>query len=312
MMMKVFNNCILMGLVLFLMACQESVLLQGLDQKNANDVLVMLSKNGVKATREAVTKQQQTTYTLKVDSADGARARELLVVNNLPREKELGLSGICKDAGLIPTPKTEKCREMLAIKGEVINSLQSIPGVVSADVVLNIPDKQEFADENTPQQRPTASVVVQVGNWADQEVFSESKIQQFVANAVSGLDTRDVAVIISRIGLPADKGWDGSHDGSVTELDSEEVIAGEEESDSESGSDVTVGGLSMDSASAAKFRLIASGVLIVFVLLAGALIFMLIKMVKNRQSSQVVTTALKPVLPEKNDMDQLVDAAAKD
>lgn len=301
-----------MGLVLFLMACQESVLLQGLDQKNANDVLVMLSKNGVKATREAVTKQQQTTYTLKVDSADGARARELLVVNNLPREKELGLSGICKDAGLIPTPKTEKCREMLAIKGEVINSLQSIPGVVSADVVLNIPDKQEFADENTPQQRPTASVVVQVGNWADQEVFSESKIQQFVANAVSGLDTRDVAVIISRIGLPADKGWDGSHDGSVTELDSEEVIAGEEESDSESGSDVTVGGLSMDSASAAKFRLIASGVLIVFVLLAGALIFMLIKMVKNRQSSQVVTTALKPVLPEKNDMDQLVDAAAKD
>ena len=301
-----------MGLVLFLMACQESVLLQGLDQKNANDVLVMLSKNGVKATREAVTKQQQTTYTLKVDSADWARARELLVVNNLPREKELGLSGICKDAGLIPTPKTEKCREMLAIKGEVINSLQSIPGVVSADVVLNIPDKQEFADENTPQQRPTASVVVQVGNWADQEVFSESKIQQFVANAVSGLDTRDVAVIISRIGLPADKGWDGSHDGSVTELDSEEVIAGEEESDSESGSDVTVGGLSMDSASAAKFRLIASGVLIVFVLLAGALIFMLIKMVKNRQSSQVVTTALKPVLPEKNDMDQLVDAAAKD
>ncbi len=286
-------------LLLFLVACQEAILLQDLDQKNANDVLVVLSKNGIQAQKEAVLKQQATSWTIKVSAEDEQKAREILVASNLPRQKELGLSGICKEAGLIPTPKTEKCREMLALKGEIINSLQSVPGVISADIVINMPDKQDFPDENTPQQRPTASVVLQVGDMPDPESFPESKIQQFVANAVTGMDMRDVVVMVSRLApiVPLEKKALGIED------EASEPALGEEDNDEAVDANlVSVGGIEMNEESAGKFKLFAGVILFLFVLLSGGLITLLLKMARSRQKTGGAEShALQAVLSDKSD-----------
>lgn len=299
---------------LFLAACQETILLQEMDQKNANDVLVVLAKNGIKAKKEAIIRQQETTWTLKVKNDDEQQARELLVANNLPRQRELGLSGICKEAGLIPTPKTEKCREMLAIKGEIINSLQSIPGVVSADVVVNIPDKEDFPDEKAIQKRPAASVVLQVGDMAPSDMFTESKVQQFVANSVTGMDMRDVVVIISRAGdyygTVQTQGIVAPNP-EITEPVTESLTEVTAESPVESAELVSIAGIQMNPDSAKKFKMVAGILLFCFVLLSIALIALLMRTARFRQSgSSLEHASPRAALPEKVQMDQLVESTA--
>ena len=109
------------------------------------------------AKKEKEVRQQEIYWNITVSSGDEALARSILVANHLPRIRQGGLRGICEKPGMIVTEKFEKCQEILALKGEIINALESVPGVVSADVVLNLPDKEEFPDEDTPSARPTWS-----------------------------------------------------------------------------------------------------------------------------------------------------------
>lgn len=185
--------------VLLLSGCGRVELYQNLTEEDANEMLVLLSENGIKASKKKEVSQNVTSYSIEVREGDMVKARSLLVRHNLPRRKELGLTGVYKEKGLIPTPDEQKARFLLALKGEIINSLERIPQIVDADVVLNVPTKDEFADaEVRHHQRPTASVVLKVKPLAEGVApLAESKVQQFVANAVEGMNPRDVTVVIT-------------------------------------------------------------------------------------------------------------------
>lgn len=296
-------------------ACQKVVLLQELEQRDASEIMVLLAKNGIKVDRQSVEKQQQTTWTLNISAADEQRARELLQDNNLPRQKELGLSGVCKETGLIPTPKMEKCRELLALKGEIINSLQTIPGVIDADVVINIPDKEDFPDENTAAPRPSASVVVQVDDSVQgSSALDEEKVKQFVASAITGLDIHDVAVIISHSGKGASPKGDSPKENLTFEdgkgIDpNEEVPVDGTNDESVEEEFVSVGGIEMKEESVNKFKLLISIILILFVVLSGSLIVVLLKLAQSRRGVGFAGRGSNPQLPEKVAVDHLVEEA---
>ncbi len=197
--------CLLLAVSVLLSACGRIELYQNLQEEDANEILVLLSENGIKATKRKEVRQNETFYAIEVREADMVRARSLLLSHNLPRRKELGLTGVYKEKGLIPTPDEQKARYLLALKGEIINSLRRIPQVIDADVVLNVPVKDEFASADAQhEQRPTASAVVRVKpDPSGLNAVTEAKIQQFVANSVEGMNPRDVAVMISY--LPSDE-----------------------------------------------------------------------------------------------------------
>lgn len=300
------------GLILFLIfcsthltACKEKIaIVHDLQERDANEILVVLARHHISATKEKVEKNQTVTWNVKVESEDDMQARSILVANNLPKVRQGGLKGICQDAGLILTPKTEKCREILAYKGEIINSLESIPGVVSADVVLNIPDKEDFPDENMPTPRPTASVTIQyLKDSHGSTVLTEGKVQEFVANGVSGLDARDVTVILSVVetGLanPATAGNEG-RDSDAQEVmvvgqnqnttpDSQNTQSPESQETIQQDGNIeemtSIGGLKMDEESAKRFKVVAVMFLGLFLLLSIAFIFVLLRMAKMRKQS---------------------------
>lgn len=183
--------------------CRKTDLYHGLSEEEANEILVVLNSQGIDATKVQEVKQQEVFWTIQVDPKRINDAQRVLVDHNLPRKKELGLSGVYKEKGLIPTPDEQKARYLLALKGEIINSLKEIPDVVDADVVLNIPTPDEFASPTAKEKRPTASVVVKARPTdTAQEALSEAKIQQHVANTVENLNPRDVSVIITYIAPP--------------------------------------------------------------------------------------------------------------
>lgn len=296
--LHIFFFVILMTLV----ACQEVAVVHDLNERDANEIYVLLAQNDIKSSKEKFEKNQAVSWTINVADTDEIQARSILVANNLPRVRHGGLEGICKDAGLILTPKTEKCREILAYKGEIINSLESIPGVVSADIVLNIPDKDEFPDPNTPTPRPTASVTVQY-NLADPHVtttLTEGKVQEFVANSVSGLDARDVAVIVTYMQKPVGKTV-VTPDGPTLPIQNdgtEPTVAS-----STGPTDLTeVVGLNMDADSAKKFKVITVVFLILFLFMAVAFIFVLLRMARLRKqaanSTQALSTQTSPTDPK--------------
>ena len=182
-----------------LTACHQKALYHDLNEEEANEILVVLQQNNIPATKVKEVKQNETVWAIEVAEQDLSRAQAILVANNLPRKQELGLSGVYKEKGLIPTPDEQKARYLLALKGEIINSLKKLPEVIDADVVLNVPTKEEFS-KKIDQERPTASVVIKAKSpESGPSSISEQKIQEFVANSIEGMAPRDVSVLISFI-----------------------------------------------------------------------------------------------------------------
>ena len=200
--------------------------------------------------------------------------------NNLPKQRAPGFKEICQEKGLIPTPEEEKCRKLLALKGEIINSLERVPGVIGADVVLNIPEEDEFATETGPAKKPTASAVIQVKEDSSDVTVREVNMQRFISNAVENLDPRDVTVIISRVESP-DKILVQGPEGPA-EAGGEAGVAAPAP-----GTLATIAGLVLHQESLKRFKIYAVVFLILLIGVSAALILNVIKLTKTRQELKV-------------------------
>jgi type III secretory pathway lipoprotein EscJ len=88
------------------------------------------------------------------------------------------------------------------MRGNLINALRKNPDVIDADVVINVPDKEEFGSSDAAQKkRPSASLVIKIRPTAEaQATLTEAKLQRVVASASPDLEPRDVTVIVSYVG----------------------------------------------------------------------------------------------------------------
>jgi type III secretion protein J len=198
---KLLQSTIALMIIVILIGCGGVKLYQNLSEEDANEMLVLLNENNINASKKSETRQNEVFWSVIVGNNDVVRARELLMQHNLPRRRELGLTGVYKEKGLIPTPDEQKARYLLALKGEIINSLERIPDVVDADVVLNLPTKNEFATaEEKAKQRPTASIIIKMKpSETGTPTLTEAKVQEFVANSLEGMNPRDVTVVLTYI-----------------------------------------------------------------------------------------------------------------
>jgi type III secretion protein J len=273
-------TCVLTSLTATLLftSCGKEGLYQELDEPDANEILVVLFQNGIEADKLIVEGTQEVTYSVTVPKKDIQKARKVLVDNNLPRKKELGFSGICKEKGLIPTPEEEKCRRLLALKGEIINSLERIPGVVDADVVLNIPEISEFATpEEVSSKKTSASAVIRVKKNMMSADLQESRVQRFISNSVENLDPRDVAVIISLVSPPEEALAEGP----------KKPLGPKAGPIVSPKSLTTIVGLTLSVESLKRFKIYAVGILMVLLGISAALILNVIKLTKMRQELKV-------------------------
>jgi type III secretion protein J len=279
---KLRSAAILIGLVFLLGACGQEVLQQALTEPEANEILVVLFQNGINASKVMTTGPEGSTYSVTIPKDQIQNARRVLLENNLPRARELGSEGICKEKGLIPTPEEEKCRRLLAKKGDIINSLQRIPGVIDADIVLNVPEINPFNTETQNDIRPTASSVIRVKKSVDGYEVTEARIQQFISKSVENLDPRDVSVIITYIQPPQEILSQGPKSPAAG-LDVNAKLA-------------TIAGLVMKVESVKRFKIFAVIMLVLLLGVSAALILNVIKLTKMRQELKV--SKLNSGLPE--------------
>jgi len=271
----------LVVLLLFVFACGETVVYHNLTEKDANEIVVALYNAGIEAVKKAEKLQNEVVWSVAVDKKYIQEARRILLEQNLPRKEEPGLCGIYKEKQIVPTPDEQKARFLCGVKGDIVNALKSIPEVADVSVVVNMPTPEEFAKDT--EKRPTASVVVKVvPPPSGESVINESKIQQFVANAVEKLNPRDVSVVISYVSSPLQKK-------SVIGLGPTGTgVSTSNTPNSASGEMVKVMGINVSKESSARLKIYLAVFVFILIFLAGAMILNVIRTSKVRREIEAL------------------------
>lgn len=174
----------------FLMACERhEIIVEGLSQNDANEILVVLKDQDITAQKELVSDRKHQSYHIKVGKADIDRALRVLVNNQLPKSYRAGFKDVYPPGsqGLIPTKSDENARLIMAMQGEIEGLLRILPGVVDARVMLFI--------DSGPSPRSASVALIYQGNLKE-ELISTEEIKHLVAAAAGAMSPENIHVVL--------------------------------------------------------------------------------------------------------------------
>ncbi|AEI65878.1 type III secretion system protein [Corallococcus macrosporus] len=228
--------------LLFLTGCHIE-LQHALSEADANEIYVLLSKNGINAKKEKEEGGNEVRFMITVPKADAAQAAELLKLNSLPRPVEKGLAHFAKGS-MVPTATEERAMLLKAMGGEVSNALNQIDGVLEARAIVMIPENNDLTQpENKPM--PSASVFIKYRpGEGGKPPIDTAVVQQFAATAVPELKASAVTVLMTQALPPS------------AETDAESRLQ-------------DVLGLRMTAASASQFKVMFAGAFVLVLAMMG-------------------------------------------
>lgn len=185
----------LLPLALFALACGREEILHGLEESQANQVLVALDEGGVRATKQ---REEGTdgAWRVEVGRSDSARAQQLLAERELPRQRPPGFGEVFGKGSVAPTAVEERALYLHALSGELARSLEGIDGVLAARVHLALPPADPMRLEPSPPPRAAVLVKARPG-WRTRVEQLSPGMQSLVAGAVAGLDPSAVSVVVA-------------------------------------------------------------------------------------------------------------------
>jgi|GEM_PF-129997 len=193
--LRVVVPCLLFAM---LAGCSQQELYGQLDETQANQVVAALQSAGIKGSEKSFSSGGKGGFAVSVNASDFARAVEVLSARGLPRgdPRADSMCAVFKKEGFVSSPLEERARFMCARSEELSSMLSNIDGVVQANVLVSVPEKNPLADK---PPLATASVLITYRPEVDlsQQV---GQIKALVVNAVEGLPYDNVTVMMS----PAD------------------------------------------------------------------------------------------------------------
>lgn len=180
---------------LLLTGCLKQELVTGLNERESQEIIVLLRANGLEATRKVVAEERQApTWTVEVRGGENnmVLAWRVLQENGLPRERVMGLEDVFAEQGMIPTETEERAKILVGLSGEMSQTLRSISGVVDARVHIVLPEDNPLLDA---EDRPRASASVLIKHHGAQPPIPQSDVLRLVSKGVEGLDEADIAVV---------------------------------------------------------------------------------------------------------------------
>ncbi|MGI9510409.1 MAG: type III secretion system inner membrane ring lipoprotein SctJ [Geminicoccaceae bacterium] len=183
------------GLCLLLAACKVE-LHSNLDERDANEILAVLMKNGIAASRTAA---KDKTLTVMVEEANFAEAVDILQAHSLPREKFNDLCSVFTGEGMISSPVEDRARLVCALSQELSRTISEIDGVLSARVHVVLPENTLGRAKVKPS---SASVFIRHHEDAPIDKLSP-QIKILVANGIEGLVYDKVSVAMVPVISPA-------------------------------------------------------------------------------------------------------------
>ena len=265
-----------------LTSCESRrIIVNGLDEKDANEILVFLSNKGVDAKKiQAVAASggasKAVLWNISVEESQANEAMALLNQVGLPRRSSQSLLSLFNNVGLVPTGMQDKIRFQEGLAEQIASTIRKIDGVLDAEVRISFPEEDPL-NPNAPKQNITASVFVKHnGVLDDPNSHLQTRIRKLVASSVNGLNYDNVTVVGDRAR------YGDSSTGFQTSIGDDEPIL------------TNVWGIIIDKDYLFKFRVIFFSFIItiaLFILLLAALIWKLLPIMKLAKERQVLFTA---------------------
>ncbi|MDW8362927.1 MAG: secretion protein [Myxococcales bacterium] len=241
--------------MLGLVAGCEAAVATGLSETEADEIVVALDRVGIAASKERTGTGDEARFEVRTAQADVPGALVALRAVSLPRVRETSLTELFGGGGLVPTPVEERARLAAALGGELARSLESVDGVLDARVHVALPEPQPLRAPGQEPPRPRASVLVR--HRADARPPDEASVRALVAGAVDGLRPEDVSVVAVAAAVRAPAPEAGL---------------------------VRMGPVAVSRGSLPAFRALAAAALGTNLLLAGALVFVLVRRRRSRSA----------------------------
>lgn len=188
--------------LLFFTSCgSQKTIVNGLDEKEANEIIVYLSGKGIDAAKVPSTEggaaggtSKLFLWDIKVDSEQATEAMSLLNQVGLPRRRGQSLLNIFAAGGLVPSELQEKIRYQAGLAEQIASTIRKIDGVLDAEVQISFPEEDPLHPEK--KGKITSSVYVKhSGVLDDPNSHLVTKIKRLVAASITGLDYDNVTVI---------------------------------------------------------------------------------------------------------------------
>jgi len=189
----------------FITSCESrKTIVNGLDEKEANEIVVLLSNKGVDTYKVPSTEgggtgtQKLTLWDVSVPTDRSIDAMTILNQNGLPRRKSQNLLGIFGNVGLVPSDLEQQIRYQAGLAEQIASTIRKIDGVLDAEVQISFP-KEDPLNPNEKKGKITASVYVKHnGVLDDPNSHLINKLKRLVASSITGLDFDNVTVISER------------------------------------------------------------------------------------------------------------------
>jgi type III secretion protein J len=190
--------CLLGAALLSLAGCAVPIA-AGLDESDANRVVVALEENGVAAQKE-IDESTEGQWRVSVGRDDASTAIAVLLRESLPPPAAPGVLEAIGKGSLVPSRAAEHAKLIHGISGELERSLRALDGVLSARVHLAVASSDPLSGVEKPDP-PTASVLMRHRGAAPP--IATADVQRLVAGAVPGLDPSGVSVVATPVPAPA-------------------------------------------------------------------------------------------------------------
>ncbi len=197
---------LLSAMLPLLSSCESrKVIVNGLDEREANEILVFLNSKGIDAVKVQNTSAggggggaKIILWDISVKDDDATTAMQMLNQAGLPRRRGQNLLSLFANTGLVPSETQEKIRYQAGLADQIANTIRHIDGVIDTDVVISYP-KEDPLTPAAQRGQITASVYVKHnGVLDDPNSHLITKIRRLVSSAVTGLDFDNVTVIADR------------------------------------------------------------------------------------------------------------------
>jgi type III secretion protein J len=175
--------------------CGREEVLHGLDQGQANEVVVALDEGGVRGEQRRMDGSEER-WTVVVPSSEAPQARRILAERELPRTRPPGFAEVFGKGSMVPTPTEERALYLHALSGELSRSVEAIDGVLAARVHLAVAPHDPLRPGPSSPARAAVLVKARPGARGRLEPLTPG-IQALVAGAVSGLDPQSVSVVVA-------------------------------------------------------------------------------------------------------------------
>jgi len=192
-----------------LTSCESNkIIVNDLDEKDANEILVFLASRNIEAEKVKAESagggggSQLVKWNIAVKSSEASEGMRLLNQQGLPRRRPQTILDLYATSGLVPSDAQEKIKYQAALGEQLASTIRKYEGILDADVQISFPQDDPLNPGKT-KGKITASVWVKhSGVLDDPNSHLKSKIQRYVSSSVTGLNYDDVTVVgeRSRIG----------------------------------------------------------------------------------------------------------------